>query len=595
MYFCAMIQTIRHASYMRFLTLVTLWSLAFAAQGADTLLSKVLTFEERIFTVANDNEGTVYVSFPTGVYTLPDYSGRRIMQDPTFSGEIFFFDSLHYFVPDNTPNHILDRIDGVRTKNLAWLTHLPPSDRQKVLNVAVDQHGMHFVATQYHIYLFTTQSAFQKPLALESTRGIAEWNGHVYYNTYSGLYRNDTLIDPELLGGDLFVSESGFLYASAGSQISRIYADGHSTSIDLSADFHAWRLARGANIIRIAMSSAGTWLIGTDHGLVTLTSDSTVIQLEDISIEEIQQVQTGFLLSTSNGLYLADQSGIITNHEVTDLSINQCDIHGTAMYLATEQGLFSYDFSSRQTTPVLLTIEEGKPVTAYSVVKDDWGFLWVGTNAGLFRIALSNFSWQRFLNSVDFNKRSFERVDDLFFMGTSRGVYAWNPKTFIQIGASGLLNENVLANPRNSSSYFSRSAWLVIIILFSLIGILTGFGLHRFFQKKPAPPPKTSAFSDHQIFQDECQQYIRTHLNTVTLNSMCDHFELSVRDLYSLVKSTSGKTPGQLIREMRKEVILQRISESPNIDLAKLAEEVGYSERHIKNLLDDEDGKLITN
>lgn len=595
MYFCAMTQIIRHTSYMRFLTPFALWSLAFVAQGADTLLYKVLTFEERIFTVANDTEGTVYVSFPTGVYTLPDYSERRILQDSTYSGEIFFFDSLHYFISDKTPRHIYDSIYNVRNKNMTWLTQLPPSDRQKMLSVAVDQHGMHFVATRYHIYLFTTQSAFQKPLALESTRGIAEWNGHVYYNTNSGLYRNDTLIDPELFAGDLFVSESGFLYASSGHQISRIFADGHSTSIDLAAVFNAWCPPNGANIIRIAMSSSGTWLIGTDHGLVTLTSDSTVFQLEGISIEEIQQVQTGYLLSTSNGLYLADPSGIITIHEVTDLYINQCAIHGTDMYLATEQGLYRYDFSSRQTTPVFLTNEEGKQVIAYSVVKDDWGFLWVGTNAGLFRIALSNFSWQRFLNSVDFNKRSFERVDDLFFMGTSRGVYAWNPKTFIQIGTSGPLNENILANSRDSSSYFSRHAWLVIITLFSLIGILTGFGLHRFFQRKPAPPSKTSAFSDHQIFQDECQQYIRTHLNTVTLNSLCDHFELSVRDLYNLVKSTSGKTPGQLIREMRKEVILQRISESPDIDLAKLAEEVGYSERHIKNLLDDEDGKLITN
>ena len=100
--------------------------------------------------------------------------------------------------------------------------------------------------------------------------------------------------------------------------------------------------------------------------------------------------------------------------------------------------------------------------------------------------------------------------------------------------------------------------------------------------------------SKEKPFKETVISFIDNHIDSVTVESLLDHFGMIKKDFYKEFKIHFKQTPGQLIRDKRKEKVIQALQTNPDTDITKLAKEVGYSERHIQNILNSKDfSKLL--
>lgn len=570
----------KHNTWLIFLCLINFYSLF----GNDTLLVKVFSYEDPINTIAHDEKGTVYASFDSGTYILNSKNGAKILHDPSFNGCIYYTDSLIYLNTE-TEYFVYPLIDSIKMINLRWLAHLPPSDLQSVLTVAVDSLGYHYVATDYHIYKFRIEKAINKILPIYSIRGIQPYKGETYLNTYNGLFRDDNLINPLIIGGDLFLSASKELFASSGRQLLRIEGT-ESHVVDLGDDLAHWIEADWRNIIQIEQNQDGAWLIGTDKGLAVVQPDTILFLLPDISIEEIRPIRNGHLLATSQDMFLLHPDLTLTPFQFPPKYYNQSINQGDKLLLATDSGLYQFSPHSPEVQPVLTKTSKGAVIKVQSMVKDELGFLWCGTNNGLYQVDLTDYSHKYYLGKVEFNKRSFYRNRDTIYMGAIDGLYTWSPSDFTDPTLGRQPYPSAVTSKREETGL--RKLYLILLLLVATASSFL-FLMRRKKNTTQAPPyeqplsPPSAA--DRKALIDE---FIHSNINTVTVHSLCEFLDLKKNELYALTRTLYRKTPGQLIREKRKAIVLETYKNNPETPIDELASIVGYSERHIQNILDTE-------
>jgi len=284
--------------------------------------------------MANDKSGNIFVSFGDGLYQLINDKGDLNIIDPDFKGDMIFLDSLVFLSGNKDYYSLTKELTDLRIKNLSWLSLLPVSDHHTVLDVARDSNDFIYVSTKNRIYIFKVDVLFTKYLALHSTRGILEWNNEIYCNTYSGIFKEKELLTSEIIGGDLFAQNNDTLFASFG--IDFFYmTNGQIDKYTLGKSFRKWAYHK-LNIIQIERNSHGEWLLGTEKGLIIPTRDSFLRFLEGTVIEEIQPFSEGFLLSTSKGVFLFNDTHELIAFQTTPLSANQTVLNGDYLYIAAD-------------------------------------------------------------------------------------------------------------------------------------------------------------------------------------------------------------------------------------------------------------------
>jgi AraC-like DNA-binding protein len=585
MNFLSTTQNSRTMSIIRFLFVYActapFWS---TVHASDTMLIQVFNFEEPIDCIANDKSGRIYITFPSGVHTLNTETGKTTLIDPSHSGGIFFLEDLFYAIPPLTDSMLLV-LNDIKDKSMIWLSQLPASDMQSLITVGRDSHNFHYVATSYHVYKFKVSDSFRKALAIHSVRGITEWHDTLFFNTYSGLYQEQRLIDPLIQGGDLSVKSTGDLIASSGRYLYNV-VNGHSELIAPKPAFFKWATDRSANIISLHENSDKSWLIGTDRGLVIAQADTMHFELPSIVIEQILSVPDGVLLSTSKGVIHRAPNGQHTPLKIPERHYNQTLIHGSMLYLATDEGLYLFDSESGTCTPVDFAQSQSGPIQVLNMVKDNFGFLWCGTDDGLYQIDLSNHHAMKYLHTIEFNKRSRFVKGHQIYMGSTKGVYSWDASGF----SSALFTSRSPAfsgiRPAVNTDPL-RNNLLIILLIPTLLAASAFLLWHRLSKRRTLipSPTGTSAPDAHLPMEERVRKYIDHHISTVTVETLAEHLGIGTRELYREIKSHFRKTPGQLIREYRKELVLKIHEEYPDESISDLAARVGYSERHIQNIL----------
>ena len=554
--------------------------------AADTSLIHVITFPKEINSIANDKYGNIFISFPDGIYKLIDHSGSTQLHDSRFNGTLLFLDSLIYVDPLTLGKEAAYQIKHIHSlKNLSWLAHLPLSDQYPTPFIAKDNRGYHYVSSRYHIYIFKVEELFTKYLPHHSTRGIQKWNDSIYLNTYRGLFKHQGLVSSKIKGGDLFSDHTDTLFASVGSYL-YFLTPTEKRRMDLSDNFTHWAI-NYSNILQIGRNNLKEWVLGTDEGLAIVTEDSFQLLLENTVIEEIQSFENGFLLSTSNGIYTLDNQKRLNKLDIPINGCNQIWVHKNLFFIASETGLYTYNRDTRETSKISLLSKAAEPIRVYSLILDNIGFLWCGTNNGLIRIDLASNTFQHYLENTDFNKRSFFQEDDRIFMGTSNGTYTWRPLSFLDSlreNSSETFPTKLFAIGNKSTK--KRLIFPIIFFGFTiLIGILL---LFRNFIKTPLENQKIRESQKGNIlFQKEVNEFIDNHMDSVTVELLFTHFGMQKKEFYQKFDSYFHQTPGEYIRKKRKEKALSILKSDPNTDKSTLAKQVGYSERHIQNILDE--------
>lgn len=545
------------------------------------MLIQVFNYEEPITSISNDKAGTIYMTFPSGLHKLNTQTGKTSLINPEYTGGIFFLEDLFYAVPP-LPDSTLLKLGAIKADNLLWLSQLPASDMQSLITVGIDDQNFHYVATTYHVYKFKVSKAFRKALSIYSVRGILEWHDTMFFNTYAGLYQNQKVIDPMIQGGDLTISRSGDLIASSGRFLYRV-ANAQTELITPDSLFFSWATERSANIIAIYQKPNQNWLIGTDRGLVIAEKDSISFFLPGITIEEIREVSDGVILSTSTGIIHLSASNQFSSLDVPALHYNQTITHGSKLYIASDNGLYMYDGEAGYCNPVnLAPIQEDLQIV--TMVKDNFGYLWCGTNDGLYQVDLSTHNSKKYLNTIEFNKRSRYVKDQLIYMGSTKGVFYWDASVF----------SSTQFNPEQPSLLTSMKrqplakTLLIILLLLSALGA-SGFYWYKSRRKKDmmnAPSGDPSPHPDAGLpLEVRVNRFIEQNISTVTVETLAEHLGIGIRELYREIKRLYQKTPGQLIREYRKDLVLKILEENPEESITTLAAQVGYSERHVMNII----------
>lgn len=547
--------------------------------GNDTLLTKVFTYNESIGTIANDSNGNIFASFSTGVYYVDGDSGATRLYDSDFNGHIFFLDSL-YYEKCHCEYDVQVKISNLKQSYLSWLDQLPSSDLHPMPTVAVDSSSNFYVATDYHIYKFKVLHSFDRSLRGHSVRGIAFWNKDFYYNTYDGLFKGAKVLDTCIIGGTLYQNSSGQLYVTEGPNLYSI-KDRGIQRLTLSEDIIGLEDGDGPNITQIIQTPESDWLIGTTNGLAIRTPDNISYLLKGSCIEGITPAKNGFILSTSEDIVLLTKDYKAKPYGLPKYYYNQTIAHGNALITATDQGLFLFDTKNRSMIPLLQSLQVDKPIKAQNIIKDKSGFLWCGTNYGLYHIDLSDYSFQSYLEKVDFNKRSLFQNDGTIYMGSISGVHSWKPNDFHKLTNSDASKSDTIATL--APSY--PNGLIISILTATAIGLLTiaVFISKRHLKSQDSPPLINNLPSS---FETQIDDYINQNIHNVTVDTICAHFDITKRELYRKLKHLLLPSPGQLIREKRQELIFKVLDTNPETDIETLANMVGYSKRHVQNILD---------
>lgn len=196
-------------------------------------------------------------------------------------------------------------------------------------------------------------------------------------------------------------------------------------------------------------------------------------------------------------------------------------------------------------------------------------FVFVTSDVGLYLFDLKTKVGKELIIKEEFNKNAFFIDNNKLNLGSINGLYEFDNSTL-----TNLFNEQ--EDLQEKENIIIRKDKLLIYGLFILLLVAGSFLFFR--QKLINYNIKKMKYKG--INQAQINEYIVSNISSVSINSICDHFELPVNKLYNLL---GDKKPGDLIREERLKIVRQMKIE--NKSKKEIAQATGFSTSYLKKLL----------
>ncbi|MDP4914056.1 MAG: hypothetical protein NWR46_06630, partial [Saprospiraceae bacterium] len=202
--------------------------------GQDTVAVKIIDFPTVIRSMANDENGNIYIESVKGLY---QFDGSKFwLIDPNYNkGTLFFYQGKLSNQSEFNKRNI--EFFGDWQKNAVWHPFIPGST-PNLISHAKDKNGHEFLASNNQIFKVEYRNKFITLQNGYSTRGISFINNDLYINTYRGIFRNENRILPHIVfADDLFYQkmDSSILFSSNSNLIKYYPQNGKSEVIDLSS------------------------------------------------------------------------------------------------------------------------------------------------------------------------------------------------------------------------------------------------------------------------------------------------------------------------------------------------------------------------
>jgi hypothetical protein len=304
-----------------------------------------------------------------------------------------------------------------------------------------------------------------------------------------------------------------------------------------------------------------SWTLFTTTGIFRLNTSSKVL---DTIYELRNQSETRHspILNNSNDIAYHNiwlklqKDGSIAS--IDSFESNILDISRSIKPLiTTEQGLFEYDFDSREQTLIV-------PGTFHNSEWLNNEFIIATSNYGMLRIdATTKFIDTLFHN--EFNHNSLLIIGDSIFAGATNGLYKITRQYFIK--------EKIPKPIRISTNATSSLTYILLLVVLFISFLLAQL---RCIQKKNSDPQLNYKSPKEVITRDSILNFIKEHIKTVTIDNLRNHFNLSQNALYELCQPES---PGKIIRDERIIIVKELLENDAPIET--LIEQSGFSKSYL--------------
>ena len=196
-------------------------------------------------------------------------------------------------------------------------------------------------------------------------------------------------------------------------------------------------------------------------------------------------------------------------------------------------------------------------------------FVFVTSDVGLHLFDLKTKTGKKFIIREEFNKNAFYIDKDILKLGSINGLYEFDNSKL-----TNLFDKQV--NVQIEKSFIINKEE---IFAYAFLIVLLGIGSFVLFNQRMKKKYRIKEKYE-EVNQAQINEYIVSNISSVSINSICDHFELNVNKLYNLL---GKKKPGDIIREERLKILRQMRIENKSIK--DIAQATGFSTSYIKKLL----------
>jgi hypothetical protein len=556
----------------RFFLILGYISYCFRLTGQDTSVIQTIIFPQSIRSMANDQNGLIFIETSVGLFQFDGEKSRLI--DPEYKKGTLVFRNGKL---TNQQSYLNAKIGfvGDGEKNLIWLPFLPKQS-SNVIYHAKGKNGRQFLGVGNNIYEVSIKNQFKINLKGISTRNISWIDSNLYVNTYDGIFKNGVQILPNIPFADAILYDKLYssVYFSFNSSILQLNLNDQSYSIkDYSYDIG------NDNYISKIIKFQDKLFVGTRKGLAQLNPFSQVSK--DLDVNDITIIDNVMYISTRRGTYQFDGKKIKKCEFFPDVNTNLVTKIGLFFWVLTSDGLFKYDTKFKSLEKIILN-DKLPSLECNAIQKDNNGFYWVSTTSGLYRFRNLNEQKEVYFPEIEFNKRSNYNHEGIFYFGSLNGIYSFDPLDFPDLKI-------------NYFSFLANLKGLLLILMLLVISIL----IFIVYKRKPIfKLPADSTLVNSLDYREKDKvlldlgTFILNNLHSVTVEDLIDYSGMNKRIFYKYIEQNYNVLPSNIINTIKllKAKSLKR--GNPGLPMETIARHVGYSLSHLYLVLKEEDNEI---
>lgn len=545
----------------------------FKVKGQDTVVVKTINFPHNIRSMANDQNGDIFIESAVGLYKF-DGNKYWLFNSSYNEGALIFHEGkLSNF------KAIKDKVDFIELgeDNKVWLPFLPLTSSNFIYH-AKGKNGRQFLARNNQIYEVTIKNKFKIIQKGKSTRGISIIGKDLYINTYSGIFKNENRILQDITAngeGILYDIQKNAMYFTSDKNIIRLPLDDNKAEIKNYLNEIGDR-----HYITSIINFNNKIYVGTSKGLAQL--EPFAFLSKEFLIHDFSIIEDVLFMATNEGSYQFDGKRIKKCIFLPNENTNGISKIGINYWASTKKGLWVYNTENKKLENKILN-KDLPLLECYAVQKDNNGYYWVSTSSGLYRFGKANEKTEVFFPEVEFNKRSVLSHNGIFYFGSVNGIFSFDPLDFPDLVISnGFIVDNL---------YFIALAFIVIIglLIYLLIKRKQSFGVP---EESNVSVDKKLNYSDKDKFLFDLGTFILKNLSTITVDELIEYSGMSKKIFYKYIDENFKVLPSFIINSIKILKARSLMNENPGITMESLAKFTGYSSSHLYSILKKEDEKL---
>ncbi len=402
-----------------------------------------------------------------------------------------------------------------------------------------------------------------------------------YLGSYSGVFKNGIKLAFPLytdgyireFGNETFISYEGLYRDSSG--VKTVFANSKK-EVQIGTNVLGFGIdvqPAGINIYAV-LTTKGLFLVNFSSKKVEpiFTNGNKDISCSIIKVEDADKNPTRIYFSAENKLYYfipQTKETVLLIDTQHNKAIKQAYFPNTVdkIYVLFEDkmSLFTFDTKEKRYSEDIL-IDKLLYCHNFELFKEK---LFITTNVGAHIYDLKTNKAYLNVVPIEANNRSLSIVNDTIRFGTINGV--------VNISEEDLENliQNHTAETIAVTTEVDNTSKYIIGILIAIICVLS----LQFYRLKKAKPISTSPSVDTITTRENVIRYIHQNISKVTIQSICDNFDISPIQLYEILEDDK---PGEVIRKHR--ISLVRKFRKEKKDENFIAEHTGFSVSYLKKI-----------